>query len=459
MNPLRSTPWNAVRALLALLASLAVLIPSAVLLGGSAHAAAPPAGSATRYTMTAFTYGSETDMYVYDSPDGTTFNLVKGPAYTPPSGLVRDPSIMKHTDGYYYVTYTSGWNTDQIGFARSTDRQNWTFLGNITLGLSGIGNAWAPEWFVDPGDGSVNIIVSLHLNSEASGVFHPYKVTATDSALSAWSTPVALSGISDSHIDTTVVKVGSIYHAFLKSTSTKSIDFASSSSLTGPWTNTRTNNIVDYDGEGPVLVQLDNGAWRMYWESYQVHKAFYTDSYDTFQTWTTPTELPGVSGTIKHFTVIKETVPGGVTLPLNTTRSLQSANYPDRYVRFRSDSLGYVDQVTSSSDTVTKQSATFAAVPGLADANCYSFRAADGRYLRHYAFRARLDTDAGTTTFAKDATFCARPGTTAGTVRLESYNFPGRYLRHRAFELWLDQYEDSDTFRADSSFQAITPWA
>ncbi|WP_369243171.1 hypothetical protein AB5J56_02335 [Streptomyces sp. R21] len=43
---------------------------------------------------------------------------------------------------------------------------------------------------------------------------------------------------------TTVVKIGSTYHAFLKSTSTKSIDFATSSSLTGPWTITKTGNRV-----------------------------------------------------------------------------------------------------------------------------------------------------------------------------------------------------------------------
>jgi hypothetical protein len=98
-------------------------------------------------------------------------------------------------------------------------------------------------------------------------------------------------------------------------------------------------------------------------------------------------------------------------------------------------------------------------VPGLADANCYSPRASDGRYLRHYSFRVRLDTNDGTGVFGKDATFCARPGTASGSVRLESYNFPGRYIRHRAYELWVDPYEDSDPFRADSSFTAVTPLA
>lgn len=150
---------------------------------------------------------------------------------------------------------------------------------------------------------------------------------------------------------------------------------------------------------------------------------------------------------------------GGVTLPTNTTRSLQSVNYTGRYAVVRSDSLGYVDPVTSSSTTAVKQSATFTVVPGLADANCYSFRDSAGRYLRHWDFRVRFDTDNGTTVFDKDATYCARPGTAAGSVRLESYNYPGRYLRHYNYELRVDQYQATDTFRADSSFTAVNPWA
>ncbi|MEU6806095.1 AbfB domain-containing protein [Streptomyces neyagawaensis] len=54
---------------------------------------------------------------------------------------------------------------------------------------------------------------------------------------------------------------------------------------------------------------------------------------------------------------------------------MRSVNYPDRYVAVRSDSLGYIDPVRVSSTTAVKQSATPTVVPGLADANCPSFRA------------------------------------------------------------------------------------
>src|SRR3954462_3066831 len=71
-----------------------------------------------RYTMTAFTNASQSNMSVYDSADGTRFTLKKPLAYTPPQGLIRDPSLIKHTDGWYYVAYTTGWTGNTIGLAR-----------------------------------------------------------------------------------------------------------------------------------------------------------------------------------------------------------------------------------------------------------------------------------------------------------------------------------------------------
>jgi len=50
------------------------------------------------YIFTAFTSASESNLYVYTSNDATTWTLLKGPAYTPPSGLIRDPSVILHTE-------------------------------------------------------------------------------------------------------------------------------------------------------------------------------------------------------------------------------------------------------------------------------------------------------------------------------------------------------------------------
>lgn len=158
------------------------------------------------------------------------------------------------------------------------------------------------------------------------------------------------------------------------------------------------------------------------------------------------------------FGTLTHTLIASATLPTGVTRSFQSVNYPDRYIRHR-DYLGYIDPVASDSPALTKQDATFTIVAGLADARGYSFRAANGQYLRHYSYRVRLDADNSTDAFRQDATFYALPGSTSGTVRLVSHNYSGRYIRHRNNELWLDPYDNTTTFREDCSFRPVNAWA
>ncbi|MFB7444294.1 arabinofuranosidase [Streptomyces sp. S1A1-8] len=459
-TPLDPSRRSLLRAMVAIPATALVLGELPGLLG-SAAAAAPAHGSATRYTIVPFLNSDDGTVNVYQSDDATDFRLVKSSAYTPPSNRIRDASVFKHTDGYYYLTYTTHtWQdvSTTIGFARSSDRANWTFLYDYTVPLTSLSRAWAPEWFVDS-DGSVNVIVSCS-TTDNEWIFTPYVMKAANSALTAWSSPVALSGIGANHIDTFIVKIGSTYHAFPKNETTKYIEYATASSLTGPYTITRTGDWAGWGGtrEGPSVIQLDNGAWRIFFDGYGDGSYYYSDSYDTFATWTAPKKLPGISGTARHFTVIKETVSGGVDLPTGVTRSFRSGNYATRYWQEQSALLN-LPVVSSSSTTAEKQASTFTVLPGLADANAYSFRDAAGNYLRHWDFRGRFDANDGTSTFAKDATFVIRTGTPDGAVRFESYNYPGYYLRHYNYQLRVDVSDGTDLFRQDSSFVPVTAWA
>ena len=142
---------------------------------------------------------------------------------------------------------------------------------------------------------------------------------------------------------------------------------------------------------------------------------------------------------------------------LSGPHALRSVDDPGRYVS-RSGRLGVLDRVGAAGSAGTRQAATFTFVPGLADSRCYSLMDATGRYLRHYAFRIRLDADDGSAVFQKDATFCARSGSTDGSVSLESYNYPGRYLRHRDnLQLWLDPAQNTAAYRASRSFIVVAP--
>jgi hypothetical protein len=448
-----------------LLRAMAALPASAFVLGGlpgllgTASAAAPPRGSATRYTIVPFLNSTDGTVNVYQSDDAMDFRLLKASAYTPPANRIRDASIIKHTDGYYYITYTTHtWQdpSTTIGFARSSDRVNWTFLYDYPVPIANLSRAWAPEFFVDS-DGSVNILVSCSTTND-QWIFTPYLLRATNSALTAWSSPVPLSGIGTNHIDTYVVKIGSTYHAFTKNETSKYIEYATATALAGPYTIRRTGNWAGWGStrEGAALIQLDNGAWRIFFDGYGDSSYYYSDSYDTFATWSAPKKLPGISGTARHFTVLKETVSGGVTLPTGVTRSFRSGNFTTRHWQEQSSLLN-LPVVTGSSTTAEKQAATFTIVAGLADANGYSFRNGAGNYLRHWDFRARFDANDGTSIFARDATYIARTGTASGSVRLESYNFPGHYLRHYNYQLRVDPSDGTDLFRQDSSFVAVNP--
>lgn len=438
----------------------AALLAGLLLLSWALGAApAAQAQTATRYTMTAFTNSSESNMYVYESGGAAAYTLLRGPAYTPPSGLIRDPSVMKHSDGRYYVVYTTGWTGNTIGFASSADRVNWTFFQNITLPVPASGSTWAPEWFKDS-NGSINIIVSLSQNG-TGGPFQPYRISAQNSALTSWSAPAVLSGLGPNYIDTFLVKIGATYHAFTKNETTKYIEYATASSLTGPYTFVGQGNWAGWGNwvEGPALAQLDSGAWRIYFDGYSAGRYYYSDSSNTFQSWTAKTELAGLSGFVRHLTVLKESIPD-VSLATNVTRALQSLNFPERSVRHRGG-LGYIEPVSAASDLATRQSASFRIVPGLAGAGCYSFESASqpGFYLRHYAYRIRLEQSSGTSQFRADATFCARPGLAdAGAVSLESYNYPGRFVRHKNYELWVDLPDNTSTYPADATFRVISAW-
>ncbi|MCC9741935.1 AbfB domain-containing protein [Streptomyces sp. MNU89] len=136
-------------------------------------------------------------------------------------------------------------------------------------------------------------------------------------------------------------------------------------------------------------------------------------------------------------------------------RSFQSVNYPKRYLRQRDGAI-FLDPVSSGpAAAADAKDATFTVMPGLADDKCYSFKTANGKYLRQQKFRVRVSAVQDTGLFRQDATFCATEGMVAGATSFESYNFPGRFLRHRGFRLVLDRSDGSQLFKQDASFRVI----
>ncbi|MEV6249578.1 sigma-70 family RNA polymerase sigma factor [Streptomyces sp. NPDC051742] len=180
----------------------------------------------------------------------------------------------------------------------------------------------------------------------------------------------------------------------------------------------------------------------------------------------TPAGPPSVSpSTVSPSAVSPSTVsPSAVspsalagTVPLGA-QSLESVDQPDLYVTYEGD-FATLGRVSASSGTQTRQRVTFTVVVGLADTRCVTFRAADGRYLRHRDLRLRMSGDDGSELFREDATFCPRPGAVAGSVTLHAHNYPGSVIRHRDGGIWLDGSDGTRAFAGQASFVVRAPRA
>jgi RNA polymerase sigma factor (sigma-70 family) len=147
----------------------------------------------------------------------------------------------------------------------------------------------------------------------------------------------------------------------------------------------------------------------------------------------------------------------GPAVPLGAW-SLESVVAPGQFVTYNGD-FAALQQVSDRSSDQVKQQATLTVVQGLADTTCVTFKAADGRHLRHMMMRLRLNDDEGTQLFREDATFCPRPGAVPGSVSLESVNYPGQLLRYREGAFYLNLPDGSKNFGRETSFITRDPWA
>ena len=109
--------------------------------------------------------------------------------------------------------------------------------------------------------------------------------------------------------------------------------------------------------------------------------------------------------------------------------SLESADVSGSFVGTSGD-MGALIAVGPNSSEADRRAATFLVVFGLADPGCFSFRAADGRYLRRWAERLRLSEEEKSDRFRSDATLCVRRGSVPQSIALEFFGRPGSFLRH-----------------------------
>jgi hypothetical protein len=228
---------------------------------------------------------------IYTSKDALNWTLLYDTKFTGPTGFMRDPSIMRHTDGKYYIAFTTPptlsccGDESSFAIASSTNLKDWTTVAVVQNGVAGVKNTWAPEWFIDS-DGAVHVTVTLDLKT--------YRYEPTDATLTKWS-PGTFIGLAGT-IDTQIIKIGSTYHAIMPGR------HGTSMSLDGPWT---IGNNAPQCKEAPATVHISGDTWRYYCDNGSdghEESALTTDQFKTFSALAT---LPVVGNDISHGTVIR----------------------------------------------------------------------------------------------------------------------------------------------------------
>lgn len=293
---------------------------------------------ADRFLLATFN-NTEQQLRVLDSTNAASFEgYARGTSYTPPVGNnLRDPSIVYY-GGRYLLCHTAGnfGGVNYFSVLASPNAKTWTHL--VDVSMASIGNVrwtWAPEWFLDD-DGSLHVLVSASTTEQITIkhiIYELHPINAND--LTLWSNPVPVTGpsafppwtTSDTWVgtyDPYVVKRGNAYWMFFFNVRSSTIELArSTNSLTGPYEPQKTNNwqgIGTYK-EGPTVLYLGGGRWRMIYADAIGSFLSYTDSTNNWQSWSLPqpVSMPGAptNFTVNHGTLV---IPqGGLELGTSIT--------------------------------------------------------------------------------------------------------------------------------------------
>ena len=235
--------------------------------------------------------------YLMASDDGKDWSLLKKSLIlVPTSGNQRDPTLFKFNDNYY-IAHTNSTNK-HFTILESENLAEWTYHKDVNMGnIPALNLVWAPQWFVDD-DGIPHIFTAC----STSGVTTNFQIYETHPLVPTtlnglWSSPafVPITG-ENNVIDPFVIKKNGTYYLWYKEEDTDYIQYASSLSLLGTYTNVETGDWAGWGTprEAPVLVKIDTDTWRMYLNEHSGLDSvaiYWSESSDNWATWTTPVAI------------------------------------------------------------------------------------------------------------------------------------------------------------------------
>lgn len=233
--------------------------------------------------------------------------------------LMRDPCIIRGTDGLFHMVWTVSWNDKGIGYASSTDLINWSEQQFVPVmqNEDSARNCWAPEITYDAKKKQYMIYWATTLSGKykadpkvESGYNHRmYYVLTKD--FKTFSKTKLLYDKGFNVIDATIVPDGKRFVMFLKDETRepaqKNIKIATSKKLSSGYSNASAPITGNYWAEGPTTLKLNN-TWIVYFDKYRDHQYGAIQSTDLIN-WTDISAKISLPKGIRHgtiFTISKE---------------------------------------------------------------------------------------------------------------------------------------------------------
>ena len=261
-------------------------IPQGSGLEAAAHAAKARETAGQVILMPALSAGTANALSILASNDGVDFTSVASETWTPPGGVLRDPALVRHSDGRYYLAYANG--ADGVGLAHSGNLRQWEFVRDLPAG-----GALKPGWVRDR-------VGRLHLVlASASGA----QVVTPDAAFKDWPAARPLEGLAG-HAGAVVLADGDGYLAVARAPQGGQLVLARALALDGPWRVESTLAGFGKDVTPSALVR-HGSALRLYGSDAQA-RAWHADSADGGRTWGERRFLKGTAAMVAGFGAMQD---------------------------------------------------------------------------------------------------------------------------------------------------------
>ena len=229
--------------------------------------------------------------------------------------LMRDPCIVRGTDGLFHMVWTVSWNQRGIGYASSDDLYHWSEQKYLPVMHhdDSARNCWAPEVTYDKKKKQYMIYWATTIAGKykmdtivESGYNHRmYYVLTKD--FKTFSKTKLLYDKGFNVIDATIVPDGDRFIMFLKDETRippqKNIKIATSKTLDGGYGDASSPITGNYWAEGPTTLKI-NGNWIVYFDKYRDYKYGAIQSSD-LKTWTDISDKIALPNGIRHGSIFK----------------------------------------------------------------------------------------------------------------------------------------------------------